>query len=118
MIITKDKGENGDDDNPIVVDVLGVTTTGERRAIVSLNSVYPPTIQLSPDRRTIAFVSDRDGNDNLWVIPAMGREARRITLNTDPKLYIANPSFSPDSRAIYYSKQIRWNLISMIENFF
>lgn len=115
LIIAKDKDDNSA--NPIVVDVLGITTSGERRAIVSLNSAYPPTIQLSPDRRTIAFVSDRDGTDNIWVVPVTGREARRITLNTDPKLYIANPTFSPDSKAIYYSKQIRWNLISMIENF-
>jgi len=38
---------------------------------------------LSPDGRTILFVSDRDGADNLWTMSSDGRALRQLTWEKD-----------------------------------
>lgn len=48
----------------------------------------------SPDGRWIVFVSDRDGERDLWVMSADGGEARRITKDGN----YSSPSWSPLSR--------------------
>ncbi len=94
--------------------------TGEQRPLAVLQSAYLYNIHLSADRRTIAFTSRQDGKDNVWVIPANGPanggEAKRLTANSDLKLYFSSLSWSPDGRAIYFGKQSRHSLLSMIIN--
>ena len=36
----------------------------------------------SPDGTQIAFISNRSGNNDIWVIPAAGGSATQITTNT------------------------------------
>ncbi|MGH9799113.1 MAG: DPP IV N-terminal domain-containing protein, partial [Blastocatellia bacterium] len=103
---------------PTEVSLIRVSAaTGEQRLISVLQSVYLYNIYLSADRRTIAFTSHQDGKDNAWLISSGGGEARRLTANNDPKLYFSSLSWSPDGRAIYYGKQSRHSLLSMITNF-
>jgi dipeptidyl aminopeptidase/acylaminoacyl peptidase len=52
----------------------------------------------SPDGRTIAFISDRDGGDNVWLVNADGTGARRITKEVDNAL--SSPMWSPDGQYI------------------
>jgi Tol biopolymer transport system component len=99
------------------VALFEITPGAGKRAMAFLNSAFLNNIRLSPDKQTIAFVSDRDGADNIWVIPTVGGEARKITGNTDAKLYFASLTWSPDGKAIYYTKQSGRHLISMINNF-
>jgi len=56
--------------------------------------------RFSPDGRWIAFTSNRMGNDDVWVIPSGGGEARQLTfLSTgDSVLY-----WTPDSKRILFS---------------
>ncbi|HSE38326.1 MAG TPA: protein kinase [Blastocatellia bacterium] len=117
LIIAVDKDGRGAVGSPMNVAVLQVTADGKSRQITSLESAYVSTAQLSPDERTISFVSDRGGVDNIWAVPIQGRNARRITANAEPRLYLADPIWSPDARKIYYSKQRGWNFISTLENF-
>ena len=53
----------------------------------------------SPDGRRIAFVSNRDGNFELYVMNADGSGQRRLTRNTTTDL---NPVWSPDGRTIAF----------------
>jgi Tol biopolymer transport system component len=61
---------------------------------VALN--YHPRI--SPDGRLIAFISDRAGQNNLWVMNADGSEPRAVA--RDLALRASAPAWTPDSRFI------------------
>jgi dipeptidyl aminopeptidase/acylaminoacyl peptidase len=53
----------------------------------------------SPAGRLVAFVSDRDGWDHLYVVPTAGGEVRRIT---EGNLEASNASWSPDGKRIVF----------------
>jgi dipeptidyl aminopeptidase/acylaminoacyl peptidase len=55
--------------------------------------------QPSPDGRWIAFLSDRDGWDHLYVMPSSGGEAVQITKGA---FEVWRPSWSPDSTRIAF----------------
>lgn len=56
---------------------------------------------LSPDGRTIAFASNRQGNWNIYVIDADGGQARQVTDDSSHELH---PSFSPDGSQLVYAR--------------
>jgi dipeptidyl aminopeptidase/acylaminoacyl peptidase len=53
----------------------------------------------SPDGRLVAFLSDRDGWDQLYVVPAAGGEPRQVTRGA---FEVSRPAWSPDSRRIVF----------------
>jgi hypothetical protein len=57
----------------------------------------------SPDGSRIAFVSDRDGNYELYVADADGEHPRRVT--TTPDLAELTPVWTPDAGKIVYAAQ-------------
>ncbi|MBL8188971.1 MAG: PD40 domain-containing protein, partial [Acidobacteria bacterium] len=103
---------------PTDVELVRVSAiTGEQRPVAKLQAAYLYNIDLSNDRRMIAFTSRQDGKDNIWLIPSTGGEAKKLTANNDARLYFSSLSWSPDGRAIYFGKQSRHSLLSMITNF-
>lgn len=56
----------------------------------------------SPDGRYIAFTSDEDGGDNIWVMDADGSNARAVTEETFRLLN--SPAWSPDSNYLVARK--------------
>ena len=91
--------------------------SGARRAIAVQPSTYLYNIRLSADRRVIAFVAQRDGKDNIWLMPAAGGAAKKLTANNDARLYFSSLAWSPDGKAIFFGKQSRYGLLSLITNF-
>jgi Tol biopolymer transport system component len=65
----------------------------------------------------VAFTSHQDNKTNVWVIPASGGEAKKLTANNDPRLYFSSLAWSPDGRAIYFGKQVRYSQLWMLTNF-
>ncbi len=57
----------------------------------------------SPDGRMIAFVSDRSGNENLWIADADGSQPRQMSKLTDNSVFIS-PAWSADGKSIYISR--------------
>ncbi len=53
----------------------------------------------APDGRTLAYISDESGSDNVWIASADGSGAR--PLSTVPRAVMLSPAWSPDGRAIY-----------------
>jgi dipeptidyl aminopeptidase/acylaminoacyl peptidase len=57
----------------------------------------------SPDGKWIAFISSRDGDDNLYVISTSGGEARQLTnISTG----VSDPLWSPDGKWIAFSSDV------------
>ena len=118
LLLAEVKGKNPTG-LPIETTITSVNIeTGERRQIAKLDAAYLYNIRLSADKKMLAYVSTRDGKDNIWLLrPAAGGEARKITSNNDNRLYFSTLAWSPDSRAIYFGKQTRYSLLSMVANF-
>lgn len=54
----------------------------------------------SPDSKRIAFISNRDGKNNLYMMPLDSREAERLT---EVKTTVANFNWSPNGKMIAYT---------------
>jgi Tol biopolymer transport system component len=54
----------------------------------------------SPDGRRIAFISERDGDDEIYTMKPNGSGVRQLTFNDQPDRH---PSWSPDGRKIAFT---------------
>jgi hypothetical protein len=58
---------------------------------------------VSPDGAKVAYVSDRDGTDNVYVVPLAGGEAQRLTRATQPGTQMGTPRWSPAGDFLVYT---------------
>jgi Tol biopolymer transport system component len=84
--------------------------------MADFKAVYFNNIFLSPDQKYLAFTSRLDGKDNIWVAAREGGDPKKITSNNDPRLFFSNLAWSPDGRTIYYARQTKLSVISMLVN--
>lgn len=61
---------------------------------IALN--YHP--QFSPDGKQIAFISDRDGQENIWIMDADGDNPRQVSSQRTDRM--AFPTWTPDGQQI------------------
>ena len=59
------------------------------------------TPRFSPDGEKIVFISDRTGNDEIWIMNYDGTNQRQLTFNEEKRDNF--PSFSPDGQEIVFS---------------
>ncbi|MDQ3130225.1 MAG: serine/threonine-protein kinase [Acidobacteriota bacterium] len=93
------------------------TETGKTQQISVLKDAYLYNVHLAPDSKNIAFAARREGIDNLWLIPAAGGAEKKLTNNNDSRLYFSSLAWSPDNNSIFFGKQSRYSLLSMLTNF-
>ena len=90
------------DGKTIVFDLLGdiytmPSTGGEAKALMT-DIAWQMQPRFSPDGKYIAFTSDEDGGDNLWVMKTDGSDAKAIT--TETFRLLNSPAWSPDGNYI------------------
>jgi Tol biopolymer transport system component len=95
------------DGKTIVFELLGDLYTlpiagGDAKAITT-GLAFDSQPSYSPDGKMIAFVSDRDGADNLWIAGAQGSAPRPLT--KDKQSLFASPSWTPDGEYVLVSRQ-------------
>ena len=96
------------DQSWVVFDLLGhiyrmPVAGGEATVLTQSSGVavnYQP--RLSPDGKLIAFISDRLGQNNLWVMNADGSNPRAVY--TDNVTRAAQPAWSPDGQYVYVQR--------------
>jgi Tol biopolymer transport system component len=57
----------------------------------------------SPDGRSIAFISDRSGAENIWVMAPDGSHPRQISFRDDNAVF-ASPAWSANGKTIFVSR--------------
>ena len=85
-------------------DIYVVPTGGGRALQITTSTSYETNPIWSPDGKTLAFATDRNGNYDIYTVPVEGGVAKRITTNS---AYEYPLSFSPDGKEIYFSAQIQ-----------
>ena len=99
------------DGGTVVFDLLGDLYTlpiagGEATRIIGdMSFESQPTF--SPDGKTIAFLSDRSGVENLWLADADGQNPRPVSKDKPTKSrpqLMASPSWTPDGDYLLVSK--------------
>src|SRR5688572_32363794 len=94
------------DGRTIVFDLLGDIYTlpiegGQAKRIVG-GMAFESQPKFSPDGKTIVFLSDRSGSENVWVMKADGTDPKPIT--TGPKAMYVSPNWTEDGNFIIVSK--------------
>lgn len=75
-------------------DIYTVPIDGGEAAALTGDLAWNFQPRFSPDGSRIAFVSDRDGAENIWIMNADGSDLQQVTEERDHLLH--NPAWSPD----------------------
>lgn len=94
------------DAKTIVFELLGDLYTlpiaGGQAKPLTTGMAFDSQPRYSPDGKWIAFLSDRDGAENLWIIKADGSEPRK--LSKDKQAEFASPVWTPDGQYVIVSR--------------
>ncbi|HSG49214.1 MAG TPA: amidohydrolase family protein [Longimicrobiales bacterium] len=91
----------------IVFDMLGdlysIPATGGTATRLTSGMAHDMQPRISPDGRTVVFVSDRSGDENVWLMDADGGNVRPLTKG-DGSVYLS-PDWTPDGNYVVVSRR-------------
>ncbi len=92
----------------IVFSLLGDLYTlpieGGTATRITSGPAYDVQPRFSPDGQSIAFASDRDGLENLWICDRSGANCRQIS--REKKRTVSSPAWSPDGQYLIGRKRL------------
>ncbi|MEK6688290.1 MAG: amidohydrolase, partial [Gemmatimonadota bacterium] len=90
----------------IVFDLLGdlytIPAAGGTATRLTSGLAHDMQPRFSPDGKTLVFVSDRSGDENVYLMPAAGGEVRPLTKGVD-YAYLS-PEWMPDGKYVEVSR--------------
>jgi Tol biopolymer transport system component len=90
------------DGKSVVFELLGdlykIPITGGDAARITDGAFYDAQPRVSPDGKWIAFISDRNGSDNLWIAKIDGTEPRK--LSNESQDAVISPAWTPDAQYV------------------
>src|ERR1700676_1283918 len=94
------------DGKSIVFELLGDIYTlpieGGQAKLISGGMAFDSQPKFSADGKWIAFISDRDGSENVWITHPDATEGNKASRK--PNAEFASPSWAPDGNYLYVSK--------------
>jgi len=81
------------------LEICTVNQEGGGLQLLTHNQADDRTPRWSPDGETIAFVSERDGNREIYAMAADGTQQTRLTNHPAPDI---DPRWSPDGRLLAF----------------
>lgn len=93
------------------------TNDNSRRPVAALKASYFQNVTLSPDRKTLAFVTRLASGDAIQTLTVSKSLPKTVLRSNDSRVYFSNLVFAPDGKTLYYGKQSNLQVISMINNF-
>lgn len=92
VLVSRVRGQSDVWRFPVTGSALENARAGER---VTRQTGLLQTVSVSPDETEIVYLSDAGGHANVWVARTVDGVARPITRETDPRVIIAVPVWSP-----------------------
>jgi Tol biopolymer transport system component/imidazolonepropionase-like amidohydrolase len=94
------------DGSTIIFDMLGDIYTlpiggGEAKRIIG-GLAFESQPKFSPDGKSIVFLSDRSGGENVWIAKADGSDPKAVT--KDRRAMYVSPNWTPDGNYVIVSK--------------
>jgi len=94
------------DGKTIVFDLLGdiytLSVDGGKATRLTSGQAFDAQPTWSPDGKTIAYISDRNGSDNIWLMDADGSHQRILT--REEQRQFVSPAWTPDGKFVVVSK--------------
>ncbi len=95
------------DGKTIVFELLGdlysLPVAGGQAKQITSGLPFDSQPSISPDGKRIAFISDREGAENLWICNIDGSDPKQ--LSRDPQGDFASPSWTPDGDYVLVSRK-------------
>jgi tricorn protease len=104
-----------------LIEQFGLSPKGERAVLAARGDIFTVPVEKgpvrnltdssgshekwptwSPDGAKIAYISDKTGEEQVWMIPQDGSGLAE-QLTTDQKVFLYRPKWSPDSKSIAFS---------------
>ncbi len=90
------------DGETIIFELLGdlyrVSISGGEALRITEGLGYDAQPRISPDGQWLAFISDRDGNNNLWISKIDGSDPRK--LSSEQQRQLVSPVWTPDGQYV------------------
>ena len=83
--------------------MMTLPVSGGRATAITHGLPYDTQPTFSPDGHWLAYVSDRSGADNLWIVHPDGSAARQITFGNDDTVLVS-PAWSADGQTLTFSR--------------
>lgn len=90
------------DGTTIIFDMMGdlytIPMQGGKATKITEGMAYDVHPRYSPDGKSIVFISDKSGSDNIWTMELASKETKQITKDSDQNYFSAD--WSPDGEYI------------------